>query len=46
MIFNRILKFKNVFSITIRGKGSSSQDWLQRQFTDPYVEKAKMQNYR
>lgn len=45
-MFNRILRFQNVFTITVRGKGSSSHEWLQRQFADPYVEKAKIQNYR
>lgn len=30
----------------IRFKGSSSHEWLTRQSSDPYVEKAKMQNYR
>lgn len=27
-------------------KGSSSTHWLQRQLSDPYVERAKIQNYR
>jgi 23S rRNA (uridine2552-2'-O)-methyltransferase len=33
------VKLKNV-------KGASSHNWLSRQLTDPYVEKAKMMNYR
>ncbi|XP_077288922.1 mitochondrial rRNA methyltransferase 2 [Arctopsyche grandis] len=47
---NCILKsrtiFANVALANIRRKGTSSNDWLQRQLTDPYVEKAKIQNYR
>lgn len=27
-------------------KGTSSQQWLSRQLSDPYVEKAKLMNYR
>lgn len=30
----------------LKGKKTSSQLWLRRQFADPYVEKAKMENYR
>lgn len=30
----------------LKGKSKSSQEWLTRQLTDPYVEKAKMSNYR
>lgn len=30
----------------LKGKSKSSQDWLIRQLKDPYVENAKMQNYR
>lgn len=30
----------------LKGKGSSSTHWMTRQLNDPYVEKAKMMNYR
>lgn len=30
----------------LKGKSKSSQDWLTRQLADPYVEKARMLNYR
>ncbi|XP_053670262.1 rRNA methyltransferase 2, mitochondrial [Anopheles nili] len=30
----------------LKGKSKSSQEWLTRQLRDPYVEKAKMMNYR
>lgn len=32
--------------VRLKVKGQSSQDWLRRQMSDPYVEKAKMANYR
>ncbi|SPP83705.1 rRNA methyltransferase 2, mitochondrial [Drosophila guanche] len=30
----------------LKGKSKSSQEWLTRQLADPYVEKARMMNYR
>ncbi|KAI9581228.1 rRNA methyltransferase 2, mitochondrial isoform X2 [Glossina fuscipes] len=30
----------------LKGKSKSSQEWLLRQLADPYVEKARMMNYR
>ncbi|XP_037922556.1 rRNA methyltransferase 2, mitochondrial isoform X2 [Hermetia illucens] len=30
----------------LKGKSKSSQEWLTRQLSDPYVEKAKIMNYR
>ncbi|KAJ6639728.1 rRNA methyltransferase 2, mitochondrial [Pseudolycoriella hygida] len=30
----------------LKGRGKSSQEWLTRQLSDPFVEKAKMMNYR
>lgn len=30
----------------LKGRSKSSQDWLTRQLADPYVEKARMLNYR
>ncbi|XP_067006061.2 rRNA methyltransferase 2, mitochondrial [Anabrus simplex] len=30
----------------LKGRSKSSQEWLSRQLTDPYIEKAKMANYR
>ncbi|KAF5302510.1 hypothetical protein FQR65_LT00882 [Abscondita terminalis] len=38
--------FKHVVPNNIKGKGTSSANWLTRQLSDPYVEKAKMMNYR
>lgn len=32
--------------IKLKGKSKSSQEWLCRQHSDPYVEKARMLNYR
>jgi hypothetical protein len=30
----------------LKGRSKSSQEWLTRQLTDPYVEKARRLNYR
>nr|CAD7420998.1 unnamed protein product [Timema poppensis] len=30
----------------LKGRSKSSQEWLSRQLADPYVEKARMSNYR
>ncbi|XP_037073874.1 rRNA methyltransferase 2, mitochondrial-like [Pollicipes pollicipes] len=30
----------------LKGRGKSSQEWLIRQMNDPYVKKAKLENYR
>lgn len=30
----------------LKGKSKSSQEWLTRQMADPYIEKARMMNYR
>lgn len=32
--------------VKLKAKGHSSQEWLRRQMTDPYVEKARMSNFR
>lgn len=37
---------KKVVPNNLKGKSVSSQHWLARQLTDPYVEKAKLMNYR
>lgn len=37
---------KKVIVSNLKGKSVSSQHWLTRQLKDPYVEKAKMLNYR
>jgi len=37
---------KKITPTNIKGKGASSAQWLTRQLSDPYVEKAKMMNYR
>ncbi|PSN49184.1 rRNA methyltransferase 2 [Blattella germanica] len=34
------------FPTKLKGRSKSSQEWLIRQLADPYVEKAKMMNYR
>ncbi|XP_022198821.2 rRNA methyltransferase 2, mitochondrial [Nilaparvata lugens] len=31
---------------SLKGRKPSSQEWLRRQFADPYVEKARKENYR
>ena len=31
---------------TLKGRSKSSQEWLMRHLADPYVEKARMLNYR
>lgn len=41
-IFRALLKEKP----NLKGKKHSSQQWLSRQFQDPYVEKARQLNYR
>lgn len=38
--------FKKVTPNDLKGKGTSSAHWLTRQLADPYVEKAKIMNYR
>ncbi|KAF5285796.1 hypothetical protein FQA39_LY04257 [Lamprigera yunnana] len=38
--------WKHVVPNKSKGKGTSSTNWLTRQLSDPYVEKAKMMNYR
>lgn len=37
---------KKVTPTNVKNKGVSSQLWLKRQLSDPYVEKAKLMNYR
>ena len=39
-------KFTKAQASNLKGRSKSSQEWLQRQLTDPYIEKAKMMNYR
>lgn len=40
------LQSAKVIPENLKGKNVSSQLWLQRQLSDPYVQKAKMMNYR
>lgn len=40
------LKKINPEQLTKKIKNASSQNWLSRQLSDPYIEKAKMMNYR
>lgn len=42
----RYLNTSNINCAKVRIKGASSNDWISRQIADPYVEKAKMLNYR
>lgn len=37
---------KTVIPNNLKGKGSSSNDWIARQLSDPYVDKAKQMNLR
>lgn len=37
---------RKVLTLKLKGRSKSSQEWLSRQFSDPYVEKARMLNYR
>lgn len=37
---------KKVVPKNLKGKSTNSQQWLTRQLNDPYVEKAKLENYR
>lgn len=47
MNFKEIIrKFSTKIPSNLKGKKKSSQEWLTRQLNDPYVEKAKMLNYR
>lgn len=38
--------FGKVVPKNLKGRSKSSQEWLTRQLADPFVEKAKMLNYR
>ena len=40
------VKWKHVVLKNAKNKTASSQQWLLRQLRDPYVELAKVQNYR
>ncbi|XP_058059768.1 rRNA methyltransferase 2, mitochondrial [Anopheles bellator] len=39
-------KLAKVVPSNLKGKSKSSQEWLTRQLRDPFVERAKMMNYR
>lgn len=39
-------KFRKVTSLKTKVKGASSQKWLERQLSDPYVTKAQQMKYR
>lgn len=43
---NSVVSFHKQVPSKLKGKSKSSQEWLTRQINDPYVEKAKMMNYR
>lgn len=38
--------YAKIIPKNLRGKSKSSQEWLTRQLSDPYVEKAKIMNFR
>lgn len=38
--------FSKTVPKNLKGRSKSSQEWLTRQLADPFVEKAKMMNYR
>lgn len=40
------VEYGKVIPDNLKGKSVSSQMWLQRQLSDPYVQRAKMMNYR
>lgn len=40
------LHLAKVVPTNLKGKSKSSQEWITRQLSDPYVERAKMLNYR
>lgn len=52
LLFRRYLQTQNLIHYAkqqpknLKGRSKSSQDWLTRQLADPYVEKARMLNYR
>lgn len=46
MFFQQIRCYAKEVPRNLKGKSKSSQEWITRQLADPYVERAKMQNYR
>ena len=47
MYFSTSVKLnKKIVPSNLKSRGKSSQDWLTRQLNDPYVKKAKIDNYR
>lgn len=40
------IDFSKIKPTNLKGKSVSSQKWLTRQFADPFVQMAKMKNYR
>nr|CAD7459741.1 unnamed protein product [Timema tahoe] len=44
--FTTSAKSEKQVPTNLKGRSKSSQEWLSRQLADPYVEKAKMSNYR
>lgn len=40
------IRFYSKVPNNLKGRKKSSQEWLTRQLSDPYVEKAKIMNYR
>ncbi|CRK99704.1 CLUMA_CG013005, isoform A [Clunio marinus] len=47
MNFIKCIRFYSAMApLKLKGMKKSSQEWLLRQYSDPFVEKAKMMNYR
>lgn len=46
MFTHQIRQYSKEIAKNLKGKSKSSQEWITRQLADPYVERAKMQNYR
>lgn len=46
MNFLRIIRaYVTKVPTNLKGKSKSSQEWITRQLTDPYIEKAKVRNF-
>ncbi|XP_058818142.1 rRNA methyltransferase 2, mitochondrial [Topomyia yanbarensis] len=45
-LHSSIQSFGKIVPSNLKGKKKSSQEWLTRQLNDPYVERAKIMNYR
>ena len=41
-----IVRYYSKLPLSLKGRKKASQEWLERQLKDPYVEKARTTNYR